>query len=208
MASPCVSISILTISAPWCFIGKKHLDLALAELGRTDFDIHWRPYQLYPQIPMEGVDREAFMKARFGESRGGEGFKRIAEVGREAGIEFDFRARKTIPNTFHSHRLVEYAGEKGVQHQLVEALMSAGFEQGRDIGSPTELAAIGAEVGLEQQHVLDMLTSNAYRDEVHEGLEYCLNAGIRGVPLFRLEDGEIIQGAQPVAVFRMILGQV
>ncbi len=190
---------------PWCFIGKKHLDQAIEELGRADIELRWHPYQLYPQIPMAGIEREAFMRARFGESRAGDAFKRIVDIGKEAGIEFDFKARARIPNTFNSHRLLEYAAEQGVQHQVVEALMAAGFEQGKDIGDSDVLVETAEFCGLDGTKVRAVLESPRYREEVHESLQYCMNAGISGVPFFRLEDGEIIQGAQPVAVFKMLL---
>ncbi len=190
---------------PWCYIGKKHLDQAIEDLGREDIEVRWHPYQLYPQIPPEGVDRESFMRARFGESRGGEAFQRIVDIGSEAGIAFDFKARQTIPNTFNSHRLLEYAADQGVQHEAVEALMSASFERGSDIGDSEVLIEIAVYVGLDADEVRAMLPSPDYREEVHEGLQWCLNAGISGVPFFRLEDGEIIQGAQPVEIFRMLL---
>lgn len=190
---------------PWCYIGKKHLDQAVKELGREDIEVRWHPYQLYPQIPADGVDREEFMRARFGESRGGEAFERIKDIGAKAGIAFDFKARQRIPNTFNSHRLLEYAADQGVQHDVVEALMSASFEQGSDIGDRAVLIEIAESAGLDGAAVGEMLSSEAYREEVHEGLQWCLNAGISGVPFFRLEDGEIIQGAQPVEMFRMLL---
>jgi predicted DsbA family dithiol-disulfide isomerase len=197
---------------PWCYIGKKHLDQAIAELGREDIEVRWHPYQLYPQIPPDGVDRKEFMRARFGDNEGKDGkgggaFKRIEHIGEKAGIKFDFKARERIPNTLNSHRLLEYGAEQGVQHEMVEVMMSAGFEQGRDLGDINVLAEIAVEVGLDADATLAMLKSPAYREEVHEGLQWCLNAGITGVPFFRLEDGEVIQGAQPMEIFRMLLAE-
>ncbi|WP_279246659.1 DsbA family oxidoreductase [Candidatus Litorirhabdus singularis] len=189
---------------PWCFIGKRHLDMAARNLGLTNLDTRWHAYQLYPQIPMDGVPRKEFMRARFG-AGGGDAFKRIAAVGVEAGIAFAFERNETIPNTLNSHRLVAYAASEGKQHQTIEALMSAGFERGQDIGSPQVLLDVAAAADLDVTAVEQMLASGAYTDEVRTSVDECAAAGIQGVPLFRLENGEVIQGAQPVPVFQMLL---
>ena len=83
---------------PWCFIGKHNFDQAVGNLGLEDIQVQWKAYQLYPQLPPEGVPRKAFMRARFGDG-GGDAFKRIAAVGKEAGIAFEFGKLETIPNT-------------------------------------------------------------------------------------------------------------
>ncbi len=189
---------------PWCYIGKKNLDRALATLQLAGVSLRWRAFQLYPQIPAGGVPRREFLRARFGGSGGG-AFERIAEVGREAGIAFAFDKLQTIPNTFDSHRLLEYAADRGVQHAAAELLMSAGFEQGRDIGSRDVLLEIAAAAGLDVEEAEAVLNSPRYVDEVNDSLQWCMQAGISGVPLFRLDNGEVIQGAQPVPVFRMVL---
>jgi predicted DsbA family dithiol-disulfide isomerase len=189
---------------PWCYIGKKNLDQALAKLGLDSQGVRWHAFQLYPQIPAGGVPRKEFMRARFGEG-GGNAFRRIVDVGRDAGIEFAFERQERIPNTFDSHRLLEYAADQGVQHQTVELLMSAGFEQGRDIGDRDVLIEVATSAGLDAGDTADILSSPRYCDEVNASLQWCLQAGITGVPYFRLADGEVVQGAQPTAIFQMAL---
>jgi predicted DsbA family dithiol-disulfide isomerase len=189
---------------PWCYIGKKNLDKALADLALESLEVRWHAFQLYPQIPAGGVPRKEFMRARFGSS-GGSAFERIREVGQEAGIAFAFDKLDIIPNTFDSHRLLEYAAEQGVQHATVELLMAAGFEQGRDIGSRDVLLEIAASAGLDAEETRAVLNSPRFVDEVNESLQWCAQAGISGVPFFRLDNGEVIQGAQPVPIFRMAL---
>lgn len=191
---------------PWCYIGKKNFDQALASLQLPSVEVRWHPFQLYPQIPAAGVPRKEFMRARFGSgSGGGEAFKRITEVGREAGIEFAFDALELIPNTFDSHRLLEYAAQQGVQHTAVELLMAAGFEQGQDIGKRETLLDVATAAGMDAAEVARVLNSNRYCDEVNASLQWCAQAGISGVPFFRLDNGEVIQGAQPVPIFQMLL---
>ena len=189
---------------PWCYIGKKNLDQAVENLRLEQLEVRWHAFQLYPQIPAAGVSRKEFMRARFG-SAGGDAFKRIAEVGREAGIEFAFDRLELIPSTFNSHRLLEYAATVGLQHTTVELLMAAGFEQGRDIGRTETLLEVAALAGLDVDAVAAMLASDRFAAEVNESLQWCAQAGIAGVPFFRLGNGEVIHGAQPVPVFQMIL---
>jgi predicted DsbA family dithiol-disulfide isomerase len=190
---------------PWCYIGKKNLDQAMANLDLESVEIRWHAFQLYPQIPAGGVPRREFMRARFG-SGGGAAFARITEAGREVGIAFAFDKQETIPNTFDSHRLLEYAADRGMQHATVELLMAAGFEQGRDIGNRQVLLEIAVEAGLDREETSAVLNSPRYVEEVNESLQWCQQSGISGVPFFRLDNGEVIQGAQPTAVFEMYLG--
>jgi predicted DsbA family dithiol-disulfide isomerase len=189
---------------PWCFIGKRNFDQALANLRMEAVAVRWHAFQLYPQIPAGGVPRKQFLQARFG-SGGGDAFRRISEIGRQAGIEFAFDRLELIPNTFDSHRLLEYAATQGRQHATVELLMSAGFEQGRDIGSREVLLQVAEAAGLDTAATALVLGSTRFADEVNDSLQWCLQAGISGVPFFRLDNGEIIQGAQPVEVFQMLL---
>ena len=191
---------------PWCYIGKRHLDVAIQELGMTGVELRWHAYQLYPQIPRGGVPRDEFLRARFGESAGA-GFSRVREAGAASGINFNFEGLEVIPNTFDSHRLVAYAATENKQHETIEVLMEAGFERGLDIGRREVLADVAAKVGLDEAAVATCLAGNDFEEEVNESLQWCLQAGITGVHLFRLADGEVIQGAQPVPLFRMLLEQ-
>lgn len=189
---------------PWCYIGKKNFDRAVARLGLETVQPRWHAFQLYPQIPAGGVPRREFMRARFG-AGGGDAFSRITAAGLEAGIRFDFDRLETIPNTFDSHRLLEYAAREGRQHETVEALMAAGFEQGEDIGSRPVLLRVAELAGLDVEGAGEALESGRFVEEVNDSLQWCAQAGISGVPFFRLGNGEVIQGAQPVPVFQMLL---
>ena len=189
---------------PWCYIGKKNFDRALANLQLEQVEVRWHAFQLYPQIPASGVPRKEFMRARFGSS-GGDAFRRISEVGREAGIAFAFDRLELIPNTFDSHRLLEYAADQGRQHATVELLMAAGFERGQDIGSREVLLDVAASAGLNVEQSAGVLDSSRFAEAVNKSLQWCAQAGISGVPFFRLGNGEVIQGAQPVPIFQMLL---
>ena len=127
---------------PWCFVGKRRLEAALEQTGEDGVSVRWRPYQLDPTIPAEGLDRRAYMKAKFrDDSRLAEVHDRLKALGAEVGIQFDFDAIARAPNTLGAHRLIRWAEQAGAQDQIVERLFSDYFEKGRDIGDVEVLVA-------------------------------------------------------------------
>src|SRR5664279_4240606 len=119
---------------PWCFVGKRRLEAALAQSGDDKIAVRWRPFQLDPTIPAEGLERKAYMRAKFrDDARLVEVHARLNALGAEVGIKFDFDAIGRAPNTLDAHRLIRWAGDGGVQDAVVELLFRAYFEQGRDI---------------------------------------------------------------------------
>src|ERR1700691_2206349 len=143
---------------PWCFIGKRRLARALAERPDVEFDVRWRAFRLDPTIPPEGVERRAYLKAKFGD---GERPKAMSEAIRAAGegedIAFAFERIARTPNTIDSHRLIRWAGNEGLQDEVVEALFKAYFEDGRDIGNLDILVEIAGETGMDTALVADLL---------------------------------------------------
>ena len=129
---------------PWCFIGKRRLARAMAMRPAITFDVKWRPYRLDPTVPRGGMDRKAYMRAKFGEDpmKIVEMHKLIAAEGAKDGIEFDFAAIERRPDTLDSHRLIRWAEATGVQDEVVERLFIAYFENGEDIGDVRVLADI------------------------------------------------------------------
>ena len=122
---------------PWCFIGKRRLERALAERPQAELQIGWRPFQLNPDMPPGGMDRKAYLERKFG---GVEGARRsyapIREAGAGEGIDFAFDRMERTPNTVNSHRLIHRAAEAGRQDAVVEAVFRAYFLDGGDIESP------------------------------------------------------------------------
>lgn len=135
---------------PWCFIGKRRLERALDLRPDIAFEVHWRPFRLDPTVPREGIDRKAYLRAKFGEgpevAQRGEA---IRALGALENIAFDFNSIARTPNTTDLHRLIRWGGTAGVQNTIVEALFSAYFEEGRDIGDPATLEWIAAQAGME-----------------------------------------------------------
>ena len=140
---------------PWCWIGKRHLESALARLADAGegFEVHWRPFQLNPDMPREGVERAAYRAAKFGSlERSRELDAQVAAAGAAAGLEFRLDRQRRTPNTVDAHRLIRRAGEAGGaarQDAVVERLFRAYFQDGHDIGDRAVLAEVAAEAGLE-----------------------------------------------------------
>ncbi len=193
---------------PWCFVGKRRLEQAMAQRGQLSFEIHWHPFQLNPDVPMQGVDRQIYYQQKFG---GREQVAALSEqlttVGAELGIEFDFDAVKVQPNTRLSHCLITLAA--GPQQSAVkEAILSAFFERGRDIGDPDVLCAIARDAGLDEAQVRALLASEALQRQVSERAEQARSAGITGVPTFIFEGTQGFSGAQPAAAFLQVFDQL
>ncbi|MEL7345359.1 MAG: DsbA family oxidoreductase, partial [Pseudomonadota bacterium] len=135
---------------PWCYIGKTHLDRALAARPGHGLTIEWHPFQLNPEMSPEGVDRKAYLETKFGGPDGAaQVYGRIEEAAKSAGLEIHFDRIARTPNTIDAHRLIHWAGLEDRQHALKGALFVAYFEQGRDIGDKDTLAEIAGEVGMD-----------------------------------------------------------
>lgn len=185
---------------PWCWIGKTHLDGALAILAEEGltFEIGWLPFQLNPDMPAEGVDRRTYRAQKFGSlERSRELDAQVAEAGRAVGLTFRHDLMARTPNTVEAHRLVRLAGPSGVQHAVVERLFRAYFQEGRDVGDAAVLAALGAEAGMPEEALAAFAAGQAAREEVAAESLGLAQAGISGVPSFLLERHLLFSGAMP-----------
>lgn len=186
---------------PWCFVGKRRLERAIAQRPELDFEIHWHPFQLNPDLPEEGVDRQSYYRQKFGD---GERVAAITEqltaIGQELSIQFDFDAVKVQPNTRLSHCLITLA-EGPRQSTVKEAILSAFFEQGLDIGNPDVLCDIARDAGLDETQVREMLASEELKSAVGQRAEMAASSGITGVPTFIFDGTEGFSGAQSENVF-------
>jgi len=192
------------VVCPWCFVGKRRLEQALAEGRLTDAVIHWHAFQLNPDLPPEGVDRRQYLEAKFGPGAVERIHARLDEAGRSAGIEFHFDAIGRSPNTFDAHRLLWLAAPQGKQGALKEALLKAYFMEGRDVGDRAVLADIAAQVRLDGE-VSTWLASGAGVREVREDLSQAARLQISGVPFFIFDGRIALAGAQPPEVFLQAL---
>ena len=191
------------IVCPWCYVGKRRLERALAQLnGGAHARITWRPFQLNPTMPSDGMDRATYLKAKFGSL---EAFGRMEEqlliAGTEERIPFAFAKIQRTPNTFAAHRLVWYAAQQGKQDEVVEALFRAYFLEGKDIGDVKTLAHVALGGGLDRIETEEFLASDKDVAEVKAGEAVGRRLGISGVPYFVLNGTVSISGAQPSDIF-------
>lgn len=205
---------------PWCFIGKRRLDEVMAARGMARSQLRWFPFQLYPQIPAGGIDRKAFMRARFGPDgpRRGAIYDTMRAEGEQLGIEFDFESIAVMPNTFDAHRLTEFACEgpreaftnpeldpAERQHALVDALFDAYFCNGEDIGDHAVLTRIATRCGMQPAVVTGLLRGNALVESTHQALAAAREGGVEGVPFLVINEQVPLQGAQSAEVFNHYL---
>jgi predicted DsbA family dithiol-disulfide isomerase len=189
---------------PWCFIGKRRLAKALEHRPDIKADITWRPFQLNPDMPRQGMERQHYLIAKFGsEANSAEIYARVAEAGRSDGIAFNFAGISRTPNTLDCHRLIHWAGAVGavIQDQVVEQLFSRYFVNGDDIGAHGTLVKIARQAGMDSAWVAEALLGDTDLDLVQREDRFAREIGVNGVPFFILEGRYAISGAQTPAIF-------
>lgn len=199
------------VSCPWCVIGLRSLEAALARVaGEASADIHFQPFELNPQMSPEGEDIGEHIARKYGSSaeQMAQTQEMIRSRGADLGFEFGLGKRSRIYNTFDAHRLLHWAEGTGKQKALKEALFAAYFTDGRDPSDHRVLEEVAAKVGLDPQRVRQILSSDEYADEVRAREQLYLNNGIHAVPAVILNDRYLIQGGQPVEAFERALRQV
>lgn len=206
--SPLVIDVISDVVCPWCFLGKKRLEKALAMHPEIPVDVRWRPFQLDPTIPEGGYDRKAYMEQKFGtDGRLGGIHERLSRLGAEDGIAFAFEAILRSPNTLDAHRLIRWAYSYGGQDDLVDALFRAYFEQGRDIGDRATLAAIAEEAGFDAREARAFLDSGEAADLVQREIGMAQEIGVQGVPFFIFAGKYAVSGAEAAETLAKALAQ-
>ncbi len=183
---------------PWCYIGKKRLDEALALRGSDGITLRWRPFQLDATIPDGGVDRKAYMERKFGTDpdRAKAIGRTIRDYGEALGIAFNFDRIEKSPNTLDSHRLVRWAGTAGCQNEMVDILFRRYFTDAEDIGSQDVLLDAAAEAGMDTDIVADLLVRGADRELIRREDAMARQMGIQGVPSFVINSKWVMVGAQ------------
>jgi predicted DsbA family dithiol-disulfide isomerase len=185
---------------PWCYVGKRHLEQALAILAKEGlaFQVYWNPFQLNPDMPKEGRDRATYRAWKFGSAEKARALdQRITEAAAGAGLAFRTDLMTRTPNTIDAHRLIWLAGQNLVQDAAMEAVFKAYFVEGRDIGDHTVLADCAAEAGLQRRDVLNFLAGDLADKEMRAADQAAREAGISGVPSFFLDGYSLFSGAMP-----------
>jgi len=185
------------VVCPWCFVGKRRLEKALALVPEVPVEVHWRPYQLAPDIPQGGVPRKDYMLGKFGsQARIDEIHARLTGVGAEEGIAFAFGEIAVAPNTMDAHRMILWARSTGTQNEVVEALFRAFFLEGRNLSDRDTLIAIGAANGLDPALLTELFGTEADIDRTQRDIASAQRIGITGVPFFIVAGRYGIAGAE------------
>ncbi|MGR3836934.1 MAG: DsbA family oxidoreductase [Cognatishimia sp.] len=194
---------------PWCYIGKTHLDRALAEEGEHPFVIEWHPFQLNPDMPDEGMDRREYLERKFGGKEGAiKVYSQIAQHAEDAGIEIDFAAIQRTPNTVNAHRLIHWAGIEGKQNAVVDALFAAYFKEGRDIGNVEVLADIADSAGMDASVVTRLMQSDEDLESIRQRDTHSREMGVSSVPTFIVGSRHAVPGAQPPELWRKVIAEL
>lgn len=189
------------IACPWCWVGKRKLEAAVAQFG-DDVDVVWRSFELDPAAPKslpDDVDLTSRLADKYGKSREGaeQMVDRMTAVGQDNGIEFRFDQARP-GNTFDAHRLLHWAGREGKQNALKERLFEAYMQQGKLVSDHEVLVELAADVGLDPERAQLVLSSNDYASDVRRDEATAGTMGIHGVPFFVFGGRFALSGAQPV----------
>jgi len=194
---------ISDVVCPWCFIGKRHLESALAAWrrehpGEEQPVVRWHPFQLNPLLPRSGVPRSEYIATKFGgPQRAKEIYARVANAGARAGIAFNFDGITVQPNTLNAHRLIHRAGPDGRQDAIAEALFRAYFLEGADLSSDDTLADIAARAGFDRDEISAYLAGDQDKVLIDDQDQHARSLGVEGVPFFIFNRRHAVSGAQP-----------
>ena len=200
-----VNIDVVSdVVCPWCYLGKARLDQAIANVADDILvTVNWRPYQLNPDLPPEGVDHKAHLAAKLGgQDAVDRAHEMLTGLGEQDGIAFDFDAVKISPNTLDAHRLIRWALTEGpdAQSEVAALLFKANFEQGLNVADHAVLLDIATEAGLDRNVIAALLASDADKDAISDEIETARGMGVTGVPCFIIDSKYAVMGAQSVDV--------
>jgi predicted DsbA family dithiol-disulfide isomerase len=194
---------------PWCFLGKRRFELALGQRPQYEPRVTWRPFELNPELPWEGVERGPYLASKMGDGA------RVAEMeavlvrhGEGVGLHFRFDLIQRIPNSRRSHLLIALAGRRGLQSPVKDRIMRAYFVEGVDIGEVDELARLGAECGLDEREARAALVLRSGQDGVVAAERHAAVLGITGVPTFVFDGQYTLSGAQEPPILAKVFDQV
>ena len=197
---PKLNVDVVSdVVCPWCYVGKRHLDIAMSQMPDVDFQIRWRPFQLNPKMAKEGMDRETYMAEKFG--KGGptkDFYKSLEDVGQSLDINFQFEKIEFAPNTLDAHRLIHWASgsEADEQTKLVTRLFEVYFVEGGDIGNRKTLLDVAKGLGMNVPLVDQLLGEDRDVEAIKEQVAVAGKMGITGVPCFIIENKYAVMGAQ------------
>jgi predicted DsbA family dithiol-disulfide isomerase len=194
---------------PWCYIGKAHLDRALADHPGHPFSIEWHPFQLNPDMPKGGMGRRAYLEGKFGGKEAAvRAYAPVVEHAKAAGLNINFEAMQRTPNTLDAHRLIHWAGIEGRQTAVVAALFQAYFVDARDIGSAEVLADIADGVEMDAAVVTRLLGTDEDAQAIRDRDAHSRKMGINSVPTFIVANQHAVPGAQPPELWTQVIAEL
>ena len=200
------------VACPWCAVGLRSLEEAIARVPGVQVELHFQPFELNPQMPAEGEDAVEHLTRKYGISaeQAAQNGEAIRARGAALGFEFRMDRRRHVYNTFDAHRLLHWAGLEGPQRQLAlkHALLRAYFTEGEDVSSADTLARLAVEAGLEDARARQILASDEFAEAVRQQESFYASQGITAVPSVIFNDRHLIQGGQPVELFEQALRQL
>lgn len=191
------------IACPWCYVGKRRFEKALASFAhRDELEIVWRSFELDPSAPPTQPGSQAELlaaKYRVPLERAEAMNANMTEQGRKEGLEFNFD-RVRVGNTFDAHRLIHFAASAGKREEMVERLFAAYLSEGATLGDRDVLVRLAADVGLDADAARQTLDGDAFADAVRLDEQRARAFGISGVPFFAIDERYGVSGAQPPEV--------
>ncbi|WP_341234224.1 DsbA family oxidoreductase [uncultured Sulfitobacter sp.] len=208
--APALQIDIVSdVMCPWCIVGYRQLEQALAQTGVGAF-IRWHPFELNPQMPPEGQNTAEHIMEKYGASaeQSAQNRAHLVQIGKGLGIDFNFTPDSRMVNSFAAHQLLHWAQEHNLQHPLKLALFEAHFTQGRDVSDLDVLADVAEEVGLDRAQAVEVLESSSHADAVRELEGTWTGQGITGVPAMVFEGKYLVTGAQGAENYGQVIQQI
>ena len=185
------------VVCPWCFIGKRRLEKALALKPDVPVEVHWHPYFLNDWVPPEGMSREDYLTTKFGSSERYSGIaQRVSAAAAEEGLTYAADKMKRQPNTTDCHRLIKWADGIGRAAEMKQKLMDIYFTEGADLSNRAVLVQAASDVGLDPEDVREALASDQDVAQVEQEAQSAKDAGIEGVPCFIFGGKFAVSGAQ------------
>lgn len=193
---------ISDVVCPWCLIGTRHLELALAAAGEADADVEFRPFLLDPSTPDQGEDLRGRLRRRYGNPDAM--FARVEAAARQSGIALDFSKVRRAVSTLRAHTLLRHARPRGTQPALAKALFSAYFLDGQDVSDPARLAPLASQHGFGEPEAARLLADAAELELTRREAADAVRRGVSGVP-FVVVGRHAVAGAQPIEAFRQAI---
>ncbi len=194
---------------PWCYIGKTHLDKALADVPDHPFVIEWHPFQLNPDMPREGMDRREYLERKFGGKEGAvKAYAPVVEHADKAGLSINFEGMTRTPNTLDAHRLIHWAGIEGKQSLIVDALFEAYFIKARDIGDHDVLTELAEEAGLDAAAIRRLLEGDSDVETIQSRDAHSRKMGVTSVPTFIVANQHAVPGAQQPELWKQVIADI